>query len=80
MIGGGRGVGRGSSVVTTSRGGGVLGLSRVGHISHIAVVVVGVVVHSLDPAVGKVDRVGAGNNTVTVVVLLLVEGGLGVLK
>ena len=71
---------RGSSVVTTSRGGRVLGLSRVGHIGNIAVVVVGVVVHSLDPAVGKVDRVGAGNNTVTVVVLLLVEGGLGVLK
>jgi hypothetical protein len=78
MVGRGRGVGGGSSVVTTSGGGGVLGLSRVGHISNIAVVVVSVVVHSLDPAVGKVDRVGAGNNTVTIVVLLLVEGSLGV--
>ena len=73
-------VGGSGSVVTTSRGGRVLGLSRVGHISNIAVVVVGVVGHSLEPAVGKVDRVGAGNNTVTVVVLLLVEGSLGVLK
>ena len=75
----GRGVswGRGS-VVSASRGSGVLGLSGVGHISHIAVVVVGVVVDSLGPAIGKSDSVGSSDNTVSVVVLLLVEGSLAV--
>ena len=75
MVSGGR-----SSVVTTGRGRGVLGLSGVGHVSNIAVVVVGVVGHGLGAAIGKSDGVGSSNNTVTVVVLLLVEGGLGVLK
>ena len=75
MVGGGR-----SSVVTTGRGRGVLGLSGVSHVSNVAVVVVGVVGHGLGAAIGKSDGVGSSNNTVTVVVLLLVEGSLGVLK
>ena len=73
MVSGGR-----SSVVTTGRGRGVLGLSGVSHVSNIAVVVVGVVGHGLGAAIGKSDGVGSSNNTVTVVVLLLVEGSLGV--
>ena len=40
-----------SSNVSTSRGRGVLGLSRVGHLSNVAVIVVGVVGDSLDPTV-----------------------------
>jgi len=56
----------------------VVGLSLVGHIGNITVVVIGVVGHVLDPAVGKVDRVGPSNNTVSVIVLLLVEGSAAV--
>jgi hypothetical protein len=74
-------VGNWGSVV--SRGGGVvgsggsivMGLSLVGHISNITVIVVGMVGHMLDTAVGKVDGVRASNNTVTVIVLLLLESG-----
>jgi len=73
VVGGG-----GGSVVTTGGGGGVLGLSGVGHVSNIAVVVIGVVGHSLGAAIGKSNGVGSSNNTVTVIVLLLVEGSLGV--
>jgi len=53
----------------------VVRLSGVGHIGHITVIVVGVVGDSLDSAVGKVDRVGPGNNTISVILFLLVEGG-----
>jgi len=72
-------VGRGrSSVVSTGRGSGVLGLSGVSHVSNITVVVVGVVGDSLGSAIGKSNGVGSSNNTVAVIVLLLVEGSLGV--
>ena len=53
-------------------------LSLVGHISNKTVVVVGVVGHVLDSAVGKVDGVRASNNTVAVIVLLLLESGTAV--
>jgi len=56
----------------------VVGLSLVGHISNITVVVVGVVGHMLDSAVGKVDGVRSSNNTVAVIVLLLLESGTAV--
>jgi len=69
--------GRGS-VVSSGRGSGVLGLSGVSHISNIAVIVVGVVGDSLGPAIGKSNGVGSSNNTVAVIVLLLVESSLGV--
>jgi len=67
-----------SSVVSTGRGSGVLSLSGVSHISNITVVVVGVVGHSLGSAIGKSNGVGSSNNTVAVIVLLLVESSLGV--
>merc|ERR1719336_315386 len=66
------------SVVSTGRGSGVLGLSGVSHVSNITVIVVGVVGHSLGSAIGKSNGVGSSNNTVAVIVLLLVEGSLGV--
>merc|ERR1719297_731280 len=66
---GGMGNNGGSSVVR---------LSLVGHISNKTIIVVGVVLDVLDPAVGKVDRVLAINNTGTIVVLSLVEGSSGV--
>merc|ERR1740129_2205663 len=68
----------GGSVVTTGGGSGVLGLSGVSHVSDIAVVVVGVVGHGLGAAIGKSNGVGSSNNTVTVIVLLLLESSLGV--
>ena len=64
--------------VSSSRGRGVLGLSGVGHLSNVAGVVVSVVVHGLDPAVGEVDRVGSLNHTGAIVGLGLAEGSLGV--
>jgi len=69
ISGGGVGDNGGSSVV---------GLSLIGHIGNIAVIVVGVVLDVLDPAVGKVDGVLAIDNTGTVVVLSLLEGSSGV--
>ena len=66
------------SVVSSSRGSGVLGLSGVGHLSNVAGVVVSVVVHGLDPAVGEVDGVGSLNPTVAIVGLGLAEGSIGV--
>ena len=65
-------------MVSTSRSGGVLGLTGVGHIGNVAVVVVGVVVDSLGPAVRKGNGVRSSNHTVSVIVLLLVEGSLAV--
>ena len=64
--------------VSTSGGRGVDGLSRVGHLGNIAVDVVSGVGDSLDPAVGKGDRVGATDNTVGIAGLSSVEVGLGV--
>ena len=68
----------GASSISSSRGSGVLGLSRVGHLSNVAGVVVSVVVDGLDPAVGEVDRVGSLNHTGAIVGLGLAEGSLGV--
>merc|ERR1719278_125093 len=53
---------------------GIMGLSLIGHISDIAIIVIGVVLDMLDPAIGKVDRVLAINNTSAVIVLSLLEG------
>ena len=80
MIGRGRGsnIGVVLTDVTTSGGRGVDGLSRVGHLGNIAVDVVSGVGDSLDPAVGKRDRVGATDNTVGIAGLSSVEVGLGV--
>ena len=80
---GGGVVSRGGGVVSgggvgNNGGSSVVGLSLVGHISNIAIIVVGVVLDVLDPAVGKVDRVLAINNTGTIIVLSLVEGSSGV--
>ena len=67
-------VDRGSGNIATSRGGGVDRLTRVGNLSNVASDVVGVVGDGLDPAIGKVDRVLAINNTSAVIVLSLLEG------
>ena len=72
------GVGLGLTGVATSRGRGVDGLSRVGHVSNKAVGVVSVVGDGLDPAVGKRNSVRATNNAVGIARLLGVEVGLGV--
>jgi len=53
-------------------------LSRVGHISNIAINVIGVVVDSLDPAIRKVDLVRSLDNTSAIIGLSSIEGGLGV--
>ena len=50
----------------------------VGHVSDVAVIAVGGVLHVLDTAVGEGNGVGAGNVGGTVGLLLGVEGGLGV--
>merc|ERR1719430_566265 len=53
--------------------------SRVGHISNIAINVIGMVVDSLDAAVREVDRVGAIHNTSTIIGFRLAEGSTRVL-
>ena len=72
------GIGLGLTGVATSRGRGVDGLSRVGHVSNKAVGVVSVVGDGLDPAVGKRNSVRATNNAVGIARLLGVEVCLGV--
>ena len=72
------GVGLGLTGVATSRGRGVDGLSRVGHVSNKAVGVVSVVGDGLDPAVGKRNSVRATDNAVGIARLLGVEVGFGV--
>ena len=72
------GVGLGLTGVATSRGRGVDGLSRVGHLGDVAVDVVGGVGDGLDPAVGEGDGVRATDNTVGISGLSSVEVGLGV--
>jgi len=52
--------------------------SLVGHISHIAVIPVGGVLHVLDPAVGKSHGVRSGNVAGTIGLLLTLEVGLAV--
>ena len=74
----GNSVNKGGSNVSTSRGNGVLGLTGVSHLSNISLKVVGVVVDSLDSAVGKGDGVGASDDTSAVIGLALGEGRLGV--
>ena len=80
MIGRGRGsnIGVVLSDVSTSRGRGVDGFSRVGHLGDVAVDVVGGVGDGLDPAVGEGDGVRATDNTVGISGLSGVEVGLGV--
>jgi len=68
----------GSGNVASSRGRGVLGLTRVGDLSNVAGEVVGVVGDGLDPAVGKVDGVRSSHGTGAIVGLGLLEVGLGV--
>ena len=72
------GIGLGLTGVATSRGRGVDGLSRVGHVSNKAVGVVSVVGDGLDPAVGKRNSVRATDNAVGIARLLGVEVCLGV--
>ena len=72
------GIGLDLTRVATSRGRGVDGLSRVGHVSNKAVGVVSVVGDGLDPAVGKRNSVRATDNAVGITRLLGVEVGLGV--
>ena len=55
------------------------GSSRVGDLSDVAIIVVGMVVDSLDTAVRKVDRIGSLNNTGAIVALGLAEGSARVL-
>ena len=72
------GLSAGLTGVSTSRGRGVDGFSRVGHLSDVAVDVVGGVGDGLDPAVGEGDGVRATDNTVGISGLSSVEVGLGV--
>ena len=72
------GLSAGLTGVSTSRGRGVDGFSRVGHLSDVAVDVVGCVGDGLDPAVGEGDGVRATDNTVGISGLSSVEVGLGV--
>merc|ERR1719476_561052 len=53
--------------------------SRVGNLSNVSIVVVGVVVDGLDTAVRKVHLVGALNNTGAIVALRLAEGSARVI-
>ena len=68
------GVDRGSGNVATSRGRGGDGFTGGGDLSNVAGQVVGVVSDGLDPAVGKVDRVGAIPEAGSIVSLSLLEG------
>ena len=72
------GLSAGLTGVSTSRGRGVDGFSRVGHLGDVAVGVVGGVGDGLDPAVGEGDGVRATDNTVGITGLSSVEVGLGV--
>jgi hypothetical protein len=53
--------------------------ARVGDLGDVTIDVVGVVGHSLDTAVRKVDRVGSLNNTSAIIALGLAEGSARVL-
>ena len=74
----------GSSVGNSNRVGNSMGnrgnsSSRVGNLSNVSIVVVGVVVDGLDTAVREVHLVGALNNTGAIVALGLAEGSARVL-
>merc|ERR1712106_383113 len=45
----------------------------IGNISNISIIIIGMVVHILNTAIGKVDRVGACYNAGTIIGLSLVE-------
>ena len=64
-----------SNSVANSNGLRVDSSALVGHLSHVSVNIVGVVVDVLDAAVGKVDRVGAVPHTGAVIGLSLLESG-----
>jgi len=70
--------GGGGGLVSTSRGLGVHSGALIGDISDESVIAVGGVLHVLDPAVGKSNRVGSGNVGGTIGSLLGLEVGLGV--
>ena len=70
--------GGGGGLVTTGGGLGVDSGALVGHISDESVITVGGVLHVLDPAVGKGNRVGSGNVGGAIGGLLGLEVGLGV--
>ena len=74
------GVGNNRGVNGVGNGGssGIMGLSLIGHISDIAIIVIGVVLDMLDPAIGKSDRVGSLSVASTVRGLRGLEVGLGV--
>jgi len=70
--------GGGGGLVATSGGLRVDSGALIGHISDESVIAVGGVLHMLDPAVGKSNRVGSGNVGGTIGGLLGLEVGLGV--
>jgi len=70
--------GGGGGLVSTSGGLGVHSGALIGDISDESVIAVGGVLHVLDPAVGKSNRVGSGNVGGTIGSLLGLEVGLGV--
>jgi len=70
--------GGGGGLVSTSRGLGVDSGALISHISHKSVIAIGGVLHMLDPAVGKSNRVRSGNVGGTIGSLLGLEVGLGV--
>jgi len=77
------GMDNGSSVGNSNRVGNSMSnrgnsSSRVGNLSNVTIVVVGMVGDGLDTAVRKVHLVGALNNTGAIVALSLAKGGLGV--
>jgi len=79
VVSGGRGVSRGGGGLVSTSGGLRVGSGAlIGHISDESVIAVGGVLHVLDPAVGKSNRVGSGNVGGTIGSLLGLEAGLGV--
>merc|ERR1719237_1049309 len=74
----GNGMDKRGSVVSNGDSLRVGSSARVGDLSDVTINVVGVVVDSLDTAVGKIDRVGSLNNTGAIVALGLAEGSAGV--
>merc|ERR1719378_144648 len=50
----------------------------ISHLSNIAIMVIGVVVDMLDPAVGKIDRVVSFSGSCAIAMLLLIETGASV--
>jgi len=73
VVSGGRG-----GLVSTSGGLGVDSSALISHISDKSVIAIGGVLHVLDPAVGKSNRVRSGNVGGTIGSLLGLEVGLGV--